>query len=373
MSTIQLRGEVLWRDAPGGQATWVKGDFHIRDGRIFKGTPEGGADRTLEGWAIPGLCDVHAHIGLEMSGETSTEVAYRQAVANRDAGTLLIRDCGTPGDTRWVQEDASLPVLLRAGKHVARPKRYIRGYAVEVEDVSDLPEVLVAQAHESNGWVKIVADWIDRSNGADSDLEPLWPTEVLVDAIAAVHEVGARVVAHTFAHKTVDGLLEAGIDCIEHGTGMDKDQIAEAARRGIPVTPTMMQVGLFEEFAAQGAHKYPVYASTMQAMFTRRVQQVRAFIDAGVQLLPGTDSGGYQEHGSLPRELALWQEEAGLQAEEILDLATWRCRDFLGVSSLEEEAQADLVVYDLDPRKNIEVLAGAKTIILRGDVHPHAD
>jgi len=83
-------------------------------------------------WIMPGLVDAHCHVGLGQHGAVATEVAEAQALADRDAGTLLIRDAGSPVDTRWIDERTDLPRIIRAGRHVARPFRYIRNYAEEV-------------------------------------------------------------------------------------------------------------------------------------------------------------------------------------------------------------------------------------------------
>ncbi len=61
------------------------------------------------------------------------DVAEAQAATDRDAGTLLIRDAGSPVDTHWIDDRPDLPRIIRAGRHIARPYRYIRNYAEEVE------------------------------------------------------------------------------------------------------------------------------------------------------------------------------------------------------------------------------------------------
>jgi RimJ/RimL family protein N-acetyltransferase len=56
--------------------------------------------------------------------------------------------------------------------------------------------------------------------------------------VDAVHAAGARVAAHTTtAH--VKSLIGAGIDSVEHGTGLDEDDLAELAARGGAWTPTL--------------------------------------------------------------------------------------------------------------------------------------
>ncbi|KAE8762778.1 amidohydrolase family protein [Georgenia thermotolerans] len=357
---LHLRGTVLVDDATELEEVWVA------DGRLTR-TPPLGAERArqITGWVLPGLVDVHCHIGLGPGGEVDEEEAVVQAKADRDAGTLLVRDAGSPMDTRWVQARTDLPRLLRAGRHLARPKRYLRNYGLELDDVAQLPDAVAAQARAGDGWVKIVADWIDRSEGADADLRALWPADVLHDAVAAAHDNGARVTAHTFSREAIDPLLDAGIDGIEHGTGMDADQIAEAAHRRIPVTPTLLQVGRFAEIADQAGAKYPRYAARMRQMHARRYAQVRALHEAGVPLLMGSDAGGTIVHGSLPAELAE-VARAGVPAADVVAAASWRARRFLAVPGIAEGASADVVVYDADPRQDVGVLSRPAAVILRG-------
>lgn len=365
---LKISGSFMWREALAGEpATWKTGDLYVHDGVVGLSPRPFHTYREFRGYVIPGLTDVHAHVGVSMGGAVDRQTQREQALAQRDAGVLLIRDCGSPTDTHWIDEENDLPKIIRCGRHLARPKRYMRHYGLELENPSDLPAEVARQAKAGDGWVKIVGDWIDRSDGADSDLQPLWDRTVLREAVCAAHELGARVTVHTFAHKTIEPLLEAGVDCIEHGTGMDEAQTAEAARRGIPVTPTLMQIGRFGDFAEQAGPKYPVYAASMAAMHERNLEHQAGLAQAGVQLLPGTDAGGYQTHGSLPTELSRWRE-LGLTSGEILDLATWKVRDFLHAPVLSPDAPADLVVYEDDPRADIDVLHHPSLVVLRGEV-----
>ena len=337
----------------------------IVDGRLTFARPDRQPDRTVHGWVLPGLVDVHCHVGLGPEGATSREEAMAHALADRASGVLLIRDAGAPRDTSWLSEHSDMPRLIRAGRHLARPKRYLRNFGRELDDVNELPQAMAEEARRGDGWVKLVADWIDRSLGADADLTPLWPREALMDGIAAAHEAGARVTAHVFSHEAIDDLLDAGIDNIEHGTGMTADHMAEAARRGIPVTPTLLQVARFDDIAAQAGTKFPRYARRMTRLHARRHEQVAQLHDAGVPFLMGSDAGGTISHGSLPAELAE-VVRAGVPAGEVVAAASWRARDFLNAQGIAEGAPADVVVYDSDPRHDIAVVSSPTLIMLRG-------
>ncbi|MCS4484883.1 amidohydrolase family protein [Gleimia sp. 6138-11-ORH1] len=383
MPALRLRGKILWQSpasvgdspyvvkpSPSGKdtlvrplknPTWVQGDFLIENGRIYQVPATGSAD--VEGWILPGLVDVHCHIGIKMGGFATGAEMLEQARENHRSGTLLVRDCGSPNDNSHVANHPDTLRLVRAGRHLAKPKRYIQGSALELATDAQLPAAMVAQARAGDGWVKLVGDWIDRSDGTSSDLKPLWDRQALADGVAAVHEIGGRVTVHTFARATIDSLLAAQVDCIEHGTGMSAEQINEAARLGIAITPTLLQVGLFNQFAAAAGKKYPVYAEHMLALQAGHKRVLENFVDSGVRLLPGTDAGGFQPHGQLPAEMLRWKE-MGFSNQQIIDMTTWQARDYLGFASLSEGAVADLVVYERNPVEDLSILATPKFVHL---------
>jgi imidazolonepropionase-like amidohydrolase len=340
-------------------------DVWVRNGR-FTFEPVPGAETVSRGgWLVPGLVDAHCHVGVGKGGtHVEDHAAQReQALADRDAGVLALRDCGSPVDTRALDDEPDLPRIIRAGRHIAAPRRYIPDLAVEVSPDALAAEVRV-QARRGDGWVKLVGDWIDRDLG---DLGPEWPREALEAAIAAAHEEGARVTAHTFGTDALPGLIGAGIDCIEHGTGLTEDLLADMAARGTAVVPTLVNVENFPDFAAAGEKRFPAYASTMRRLYAHSGAVVRAAFEAGVPVYAGTDAGGGIEHGVIADEVRALHE-AGLPAEAALAAASWAARRWLGLSCIEEGAPADLVVYDTDPRADLDTLRRPQRMILRGRV-----
>ena len=360
-----LTGVGLWAQDATASPQWVSGTWSLEGGTIRRVSDDERPRARHAGFILPGLVDAHCHIGYSETGAVDADEMARQAALTLASGVTLVRDCGVPVDNSGVQALVG-PRLIRCGRHVARPKRYMRGLPIDVHDQSELPGILVSMAESSDGWVKIVGDWIDRSAGADADLMPLWDPSVLVDAVAAVHEAGARIAVHAFSHRVIDSLIEAGVDDIEHGTGIDADQASEIAARGIAVTPTLRQVELFADFAEQAGAKYPVYAATMRAMFEERREHFQMLIDAGVLLLQGTDSGGYQEHGSIAGELALWSSW-GASAQLIIDASTWVSQRYLGCPGLVEGGEGDLIVLDEDPRIDPAALARPCAVYVGGE------
>ena len=340
-------------------------DAWVIDGRLTFTRPAGAADTIADrGWILPGFVDAHCHIGLGLHGHVpDPDEQAAQALLNRDAGALLLRDAGSPVDNRSVQAREDLPRLVRAGRHIARPHRYIRHLGIEVEPDRLVAEV-VTQAAAGDGWVKLAADWIDRSVG---DLAPVWPDDVLKEAIGKAHELGARVAAHVFGEDALPGLIAAGIDSIEHGTGLSDDLITAAAASGAAVVPTLINIDNFPSIALAGAAKYPTYAAHMRALFATSRERVRAAYEAGIPVYTGTDAGGSLPHG-LVREEIRALVGAGIPQPEVIAQASWRGREWLGLPGLDEGAPADFCVFDTDPRRDLAAIYQPRRIVLRGAV-----
>ena len=315
------------------------------------------------GWIIPGLVDAHCHVGLGADGPTEFDEAVAQAETERDVGALLLRDAGSPVDTRSMDDRDDLPRIIRAGRHIARPKRYIPRLPIDVEDESQLPAVVAEQARWGDGWVKLVGDWIDRGIG---DLAPLWSDDVLVEAIAAAHAEGARVTAHVFGEDALPGLVNAGIDCIEHGTGITDDVIAMMLEHGTALVPTLVNIENFPGIA-DAAARYPTYAKHMRDLYASCSARVGAAHDAGVPIFAGTDAGGTVAHGRIADEVAALGA-IGMSPTDALGAACWDARAWLGRPALEHGASADLVCYADDPREP-GVLDHPDVIVLRGRVY----
>src|SRR6516162_6733333 len=319
----------------------------VVDGRISL-EPVAGADIVFDGgWILPGLVDAHCHVGLGHPGEIPLDEAIAQAETERDIGALLLRDCGAPTDTRSLDDHDDLPRIIRAGKHLARPKRYQAGPSVELEDESRLPAAVAHEAKRGDGWVKLIGDWIDRSVG---DLAPLWSDNVLKEAIDTAHALGARVTAHVFSEDALPGLIKAGIDCIEHGTGL---------------VPTL--INTIENFSgiADSATRYPTYAAHMRDLHARCHARMAAARDAGVPVYAGSDAGSMIAHGRIADEVEALKG-IGMSATQALGAACWDARRWLGRPALDHGAPADLLCYAEDPRSGPDVLRRPDLVLLRG-------
>lgn len=365
--TAAVAGRALHARAvvlPGGEAR----DVYVVDGRLTFDRPTYLEIETLAagGFMLPGLVDAHCHVGLASEGAVPIDVAREQAITDRDTGALLLRDAGVPQTYYEFDDDPELPRIVHAGQHLARTKRYLRNFGIELEP-EELADAAEAQARRPGGhstqWVKLVGDWIDRDVG---DLAPCWPGDVLKEAVARAHAAGARVAVHVFGEEALPDLIAAGVDSIEHGTGIDGGTIDDVATRGIAVVPTRVNIGNFDKFADQ-ATKYPAYAERMRRLKQTSAQRLRDLHEAGVPIYVGTDSGGQLPHGIVVDEMVAMCD-AGLPTLDVLAAGSWKAREWLGLPGLVEGAPADFVVYDDDPRADISVLRHPRRIVVRGNV-----
>ncbi len=357
---LHVRGVILPDDEV--RDLWLVGD------RVTL-RPVPGAETVADrGFVLPGLVDAHCHIGIAPGGAPIGGLDEARALAafDRDAGVLAIRDAGSPYPYPELDDDPDVPRLARAGRHVAPPRRYLRDVGVEVT-ADKLPAEAARQAAAGNGWMKLVGDWIDRSVG---DLAPAWDPADMAAAVKAAHAAGARVAVHTFAEESVAALVRAGVDSVEHGTGLSVDDIAEMARRGTALVPTMLNVENLDTIAAGAEAKFPVYARHMRALGEGFPSVVAAAYEAGVPIYVGTDAGGGVRHGLAVQEMLRLHARAGLPALDVLRAGSWGAREWLGFPGLVEGGLADLVVYESDPRHDLRVLVAPTRIVLRGRVLP---
>jgi imidazolonepropionase-like amidohydrolase len=352
---LRFRGPVL----PDGETR----DLYVVGG-VVTYDKVASAELVAEGWIVPGLVDAHCHVGLDENGAVPEDVQEEQALTDRDAGALLLRDCGSAADTAWIHERDDLPRLIRAGRHLARPKRYIRNYAHEIEP-EELPAYVTQEARRGDGWVKLVGDWIERDSG---DLAPSWTRESLDAAMKAAHDEGARVTAHVFGEQALPDLIGAGIDCIEHGTGLSTDLIDSMVAGGVALVPTAKQLGNFPNYADAGRERFPAYADHMMRLHETRREVIGAAYEAGVAIYAGTDAGGVLPHGLIGEEV-VELATYGLTPADALGAASWRARTWLGLDdNLSEGTTADFVVFDRNPLDDLTVLCEPSRVVLRGTV-----
>jgi len=350
MGVVRIRGVAL----PDGDVV----DLYA-DGDRWTTEPVANAELVGEGWLIPGLVDAHTHPGAEEPGDAFDEVSLREDLHRHvAAGVTLIRSPGLAGEApAWYGVDHDVPRAVNAGPWISQHGQFFESWGTKAT-LAEMPFVAAEQARRTR-WVKIIVDW-----DAHDPVIPLPTMQLIVDA---VHAAGAKIAVHSQHTEGSRVAVAAGVDSLEHGMSLDLDLLDQMATQGTALAPTLAAfLSHMEEMRSMEMNerrRWFVRGATAHPALTA------AAFEAGVTILAGTDS---HPTGTIGDEIrAIWR--AGVPAHDALGAGSWVARRYLGYEGLVDGAPADAVVYDRDPRIDLEELRSPRAIILRGEVRYRRD
>ena len=365
----------------------------ITDGKIAAigghdlAAPEGATVLDLgDKWLMPGLMDTHTHLSLaaiatelrDQSNATNALTALSNAQQYLQGGFTTVRDVGSEGgyavvDLRRAIERGQWagPTILSAGKVIApfggnrdrvSPLPFEAGSTWNRDYMdADSPEEMVKAVRENIRYgarvIKLYAD-----------IHPYYFTrEEITAAVAEAHRAGIRVTAHVAGGPAADEVIAAGVDSIEHGFSLSRDQLIEMKKRGIYLSGTdfgirSLRTILRDEKSATGFGKL---------ILARLAEAYRI----GVPLAYGTDV--IWTETSRPRSaIALDHTEtwvaAGIPPIDILKAMTSNAATLLGIQDQRGAVRvglfADLVAMPDSPVKDISALRGICFVMRQGRV-----
>jgi imidazolonepropionase-like amidohydrolase len=338
--------------------------------------PADGAEALPGSYILPGLVDAHAHPAIT-GGKSGPQALTRDAaranlLAWGQAGVTLVRDAGSPGGlTLDLDREPGMPAIEAAGRFLAPADRYFPELLVTPVAEAELVSAALSEIGRGATWVKLVADFPDLAAGtaggsggrppastaggsggrppASTAPEPTYALDAIAALTDAVHEAGGRVAAHSTT-SFAGQLVTAGVDSIEHGTGLDEDAVKEMASRGVAWTPT-----LGATFASMEAHLPADMRHKIGEMRDRLAFLLPLAVRLGVPVLAGTDATG-----TLPGEVAVLAS-FGLSPSEALAAASAWPRQYIGGG-----ARADIVTYHHDPRDDPDQLTRPAAVVVGG-------
>lgn len=151
----------------------------------------------------------------------------------------------------------------------------------------ELPDAAEQEALATGAWCKIITDF----PGSDGVVAPAFPAEALAEAARRVHAVGARIAAHATAVESIEAVIEAGFDSIEHATELREDHISALLEQGIAIVPTLViRDGVLEMVSAMSGGSARAVAE-VRRILDAQPAIVRAASERGVIVLPGITEG----------------------------------------------------------------------------------
>ncbi|EGP08491.1 prolidase [Bradyrhizobiaceae bacterium SG-6C] len=342
---------------------------------------------------MPGLIDVHVHIGfgsllLTQLYSPDTTPEKLGSAMTRSAGQMLLRgftavrdmggpifplkraiDAGkTPGPRIWPSGavisqtsghgDFRTP-SERSRRFFGKPSRAEEYGATFIADGRD--DVLTATRENLRmgaSQIKLMA-----GGGTSSAYDPIDVTQYTLDemkaAVEAADDWNTYVAVHAYTPRAVRRAIEAGVKCIEHGQLLDEPTIELMAQRGvwlsaqnlIPDSPNMTEERRKKraDIIAGNARLWPMAKKH------------------GVKLAWGTDLLFEPELNAQQNSLILALRQ-WFTPPEILKMVTYDNAQLLALSGprapyegklgiVEEGALADLILVNGDPLSNLDLIA----------------
>jgi imidazolonepropionase-like amidohydrolase len=198
--------------------------------------------------------------------------------------------------------------------------------------------------------------------GGHGTVAPAEQTEMsraeLSAGIEAAHERGAKVRGHIANRDALHMALDARIDVVDHGDGLDEAAIGRMVEQGTFLVPSQLFPARFSEMMGGGGLGF---TAAMAEDIERALAILPVANEAGVKLLCGDDYGAMGlPHGRYADELEFYVKEAGIAPIDVLRWATRHGAELMDRShelgAVREGFLADLLVMDGDPLSDIAVL-----------------
>ncbi len=355
--------------------------------------PDGAEQIDAKGtWLIPGLMNMHVHLGLilpgkmaaELANESEAALALRMAASAREtlqAGVTTIR---LTGDTAH----ADLALMRAINKGQANgPRIFSSGESLTItaghgskgaKRNYDGPDELVkaARTQISAGakWIKILISGGIATAGGDLDAVLMTPAEIHA-VIDAAHRFGVKVTAHSGSPAATSIAVDSGLDCVEHGYFLDRPTLKKMKEHGTWLVPTIVvsQPATEPFFKAIGSP--PWYLERRNAAGKAHWKALQMAIEEGVNIALGTDQLPHEPNDGTTATVreAQYYVEAGMTPLQALRSATiepallLEAEDEIG--SLEEGKYADIVAVDKDPTEDITALRNILMVMKGGKVY----
>ena len=333
-------------------------------------------DQTL----LPGLVDAHSH-GPLAPGEGNQPGQWQAPDAALTIRALrhLRRDLRTGVTTMRLMGDKNFNDLvyrraIEAGE-VPGPRLIVSTRAIRASNghggsaiPADGPDEVRRSAREN---LRAGADLIKLfvtggvSSLAGSPYAPLYTRAEIEAAVDEAHRAGKPVAAHAHGGPGARWCIEAGVDTIEHGALLSREDCELMARRGTWLVMTNA-IACHPTGIEQGDRGNPQIVAKLHQVRDKVAETFRTAREAGVKLTFGTDA----MHGLLPFELELFVRFGGSPLEAIVagtKRAAEACRLDDRVGTLEAGKLADAISVRGDPLQDIRDLTKVG-LILKGGV-----
>ncbi|HEY1635500.1 MAG TPA: amidohydrolase family protein [Acidimicrobiales bacterium] len=187
-----------------------------------------------------------------------------------------------------------------------------------------------------------------------------------LEAIAdEAHRAGLRVAAHAHGDDGIRAAIEAGIDCIEHGSLASDETLELMVERG-----TFLVATTYLADAMDVSRAAPELQAKAAEVFPRARATISKAIERGVRVACGTDAPAIP-HGRNAKELVALVNR-GMTALQAIRAATTVSAELIDVDDrgrLEAGLLADIIAVPGDPLADIAVTGDVRFVMKGGHVY----
>ncbi len=339
-------------------------------------------------WLIPGLMNMHVHLGLRLPGAAGAELVNesdREQVLRMASNARLSLLSGTT-TLRLVGEDHGNDFVLRTAierGEVIGPRLKTAGGVIvptgghgdtEADGPYGLAKVTREQIKQGADWIKIaISGGIADSHGSIS-AAPMTDEE-LKTLIEVAHRNGIKVTAHNGSSVAAHQAMQFGIDGFEHGYHLDESVLKEMKAKGVWLVPTIVvsQPGAREFYKKIGSPDW--YLARVDSTGKDHWAMLQNAIKLGVNIALGTDQFPFEPNGGTTATVAEAElyVKAGMTPLQALQSATTQSARMLGVEGdlgrIQPGKYADIVAVEADPTKDISALRTIDFVMKGGVVY----
>jgi imidazolonepropionase-like amidohydrolase len=344
----------------------------------------GGVERVLDlegGYVLPGLWDVHAHLGDLLPDpnfllETESPIDYairagRNAMDALRAGFTGIRILGEDhyADLAWKRafDDGVFvgPRILACGRALSITGGHGHGTlgAQEVDGPYEMRKAV--REHLKNGadQIKLMVTGGVMTAGEGMDESQFLMDEILA-ATDIAHQKGKRVCVHAWGAEGVKAAIRGGVDTVEHGL-LDDEAVELMVEHGVFYVPTIHVTQDKENILGSGMPDFMVEKALGSSK--AHLEGFQKELKAGVKIACGADGSPVDNHTLAEIEHL---NKAGMTEMETLIAATRTSADLCGVENrlgtIEVGKLADLIVLSANPLEEISNVRKLRVVMKGG-------